>query len=157
MHPAKFALVPRGWRAFDDDFGLLTRHGASVESHALSWRYRPDSFGWANAMPRGAMAVTVILVRRSNDPHANLCRGADGLPFAPIRRLPLRLPKAPNGWLEGSKDVVEYRVFGRIDRSYSVDLRLAVRTIHPTAAMLRRGQAVVSGIRFPRWPRPKRC
>jgi len=44
-----------------------------------------------------------------------------------------------------------------MDDSYNVDLRVDVNSVHPTVAMLRTAQAVVSGIRFPRWPRLKSC
>jgi hypothetical protein len=53
--------------------------------------------------------------------------------------------------------VLEYRVFGRLDESYNVDLRVDINSIHPTPTMMRTAQTVVSGIRFPRWPRLKRC
>lgn len=156
VHAAKFAYRPRGWRFADDDFGVLTRRGADVGSNAFS--FKPYRFGWALRIPPNGIAVTVHLIRRSADPHANLCGSVPRWSaYPPIRRLPLRLPKTTRDGLEGAPGVLEYRVFGRLDDSYNVDLRVDVKSLHPTRAMLRRAQAVVSGIRFPRWPRPKRC
>ena len=48
--------------------------------------------------------------------------------------------------------MLEYRVFGRIGESYAVDLRVDVKNLHPSAAMLHTAQAVVSNIHFPIWP-----
>jgi hypothetical protein len=156
VHAATFAYRPRGWHFADRDFDVLTRRGADVGSAAFS--FRPYRYGWALRFPRNGIAVTVHLIRRSADPHANLCgrvpRWADS---PPIRRLPLRLPATTTATLEGDPGVVEYRVFGRLGESYDVDLRVDVKNLRPTRAMLRRAQAVVSGIRFPRWPTPKRC
>jgi len=159
VQPARFARLPSGWRAFDNDFGLLTPRGADVSSYALSWAYEPGSHGWANAMPRKGIAVSVILIRRaSSGVRVNLCRSAPHLGgFPKIRRLPLRLPRTPAGRLEGAPNVLEYRIFGRMDESYNVDLRVDVNDLHPGAAMLRTAQRVVAGIRFPVWPRRARC
>jgi hypothetical protein len=158
VHGATFAYRPHGWRVFDRDFAYLTRRGADVESVALSWPYRPNQFGWATRMPPNGVAVTVHLIRRSADPRANLCGGVPHWPGAPrIRRLPLRLPSTTSDRLEGAPGVLEYRVSGRMDESYNVDLRVDVNRLRPTRVMLRRAQAIVSAIRFPRWPRPKRC
>ena len=156
VHAATFANRPHGWHFSDRDFDVLTRRGADVASNAFS--FRPYRYGWALRIPRNGIAVTVHLIRRSANPRANLCarvpRWSDS---PPIRRLPLRLPPTTTDRLEGAPDVVEYRVFARLDESYNVDLRVDVKRLHPTRAMLRRAQAVVSGVRFPRWPRPKRC
>jgi hypothetical protein len=155
---AEFTRLPEGWRAFDDGFGVLTSDGVSVESYALSWAYEPDSSGWANRMPRNATAISVLLLRRPPDGKTNLCRSAPELSgFGRIRRLPLVLPKTTRDRQEGAPSVLEYRVFGRMDESYNVDLRVAVKSPHPSAKVLRRAQSVVDHIRFPRWPRPKRC
>jgi hypothetical protein len=62
------------------------------------------------------------------------------------------LPGATVNRLEGAPKVLEYRVFGRIDESYDVDLRVDVNSLHPSAAMLHTAQAVVSNIHFPIWP-----
>ena len=156
VHAATFTHRPSGWRFSDRDFDVLTRRGADVESVAFS--FRPYRFGWALRMPRNGVAVTVHLIRRSADPRANLCRSVPHWPDSPpIRRLPLRLPRTTTDRLEGAPRVVEYRVFGRLDDSYNVDLRVDVNRLRPTRAMLRRAQAVVAGIRFPHWPRPSRC
>jgi hypothetical protein len=37
VQPAKFTYLPDGRRAFDQNFGLLGRRGATVASYALSW------------------------------------------------------------------------------------------------------------------------
>ena len=156
VHAARFAYRPAGWHFSDEDFGVLTRRGADVESAAFS--FRPYALGWALRIPPNGIAVTVHLIRRSADQRANLCGSVPHWPDSPaIRRLPLHLPKTTSDRLEGTPRVLEYRVFGRMDESYNVDLRVDVNRLRPTAAMLRRAQAVVNGIRFPRWPRPKRC
>jgi len=156
VHAATFAYRPRGWRFADHDFGVLTRRGADVQSAAFS--FRPYRFGWALRMPRNGVVVTVHLIRRSADARTNLCRSVPHWPDSPpIRRLPLRLPRTTTDRLEGAPRVLEYRVFGRFDESYNVDLRVDVKRLRPTPAMLRRSQAIVDGIRFPHWPRPNRC
>lgn len=149
---AKFSELPPGWRAFDSDFTYLTRHGASINTYALSWPYKPSPTGWAPAMPRNAIAVSVILIRRSLDPSVDLCRRTQHEHGFPARRLPLRLPRTTSDRLEGAPRVPEYRVFARIDERYDVDLRVEINNPHPTAAMLHTAQAVVSNIRFPAWP-----
>jgi hypothetical protein len=156
---AKFARLPGGWRAFDREFGLLTRRGGDVESYALSWPYRRNSFGWANSMPRNAIAIEVLLLRTSADgSRINLCLHTPHLGgFPPIRRLPLRLPRTTGDRLEGAPNVPEYRVFGRIDDMYNVDLRVDVNNPRPTPAMLRTAQKVVAAIAFPDWPRRRHC
>jgi hypothetical protein len=157
--PARFTNLPGGWRAFDHDFGRLTGRGADVSSYALSWSYEPGPFGWANTMPPGAIAVNVILIRRApSKARLNLCANAPHLHGYPkIRRLPLRLPRTTTDRLEGQPRVPEYRVFGRMDDSYNVDLRVDINTPHPDASTLRTAQAVVSAIRFPPWPRLQSC
>jgi hypothetical protein len=156
---ARFTELARGWRAFDRDFGLLTHRGADVNSYALSWAYKPGPFGWANSMPPRAIAVSVILIRRNaSESTANLCAATPHLPgFAPIRRLPLRLPRTTTDRQEGQPQVLEYRVFGRLDDSYNIDLRVDVNDTKPTTEMLRIAQRVASGIRFPTWPRRRAC
>jgi hypothetical protein len=156
VRAAKFEHRPAGWRFEDGDFDVLTRRGADVESAAFS--FRPYRLGWALRMPPNGIAVTVHLIRRSANTHANLCGSVPHWPGSPaIRRLPLRLPKTTSDRLEGAPRVLEYRVFGRMDESYNVDLRVDVNRLRPTATMLRRAQAVVDGIRFPSWPRLERC
>ena len=160
VRPAKFTHLPSGWTRPDSRSGILSRHRpASTYSDALSWRYRASQYGWASEMPRNGIAVSIILFRGSgNDPFLNLCRFTPHLSgFPRIRRLPLRLPKNPGGSLEGAPNVPEYRVFGRIDESYNVDLRVDVKSLHPSQALLRRAQNVVNRVRFPTWPRLKRC
>ena len=156
VHAARFAYRPAGWRFSDRDFGILTRRGADVGSAAFS--FKPYPLGWALRIPPNGIAVTVHLIRRSADQHANLCGSVPHWPDSPpIRRLPLRLPRTTSDWLEGDDRVLEYRVSGRMDESYMVDLRVDVKRLRPTPAMLRRAQAIVNGIRFPSWPRLRRC
>jgi len=150
---AKFRELPHSWQAFDSDFTYLTRQGASINTYALSWPYRQSNpTGWGPAMPRNAIAVSVILIRRSIDPTVDLCRRTPHEHGFPARWLPLRLPRATSKRLEGEPGVLEYRVFGRIGESYNLDLRVEVNSLHPTAAMLRTAQAVVSRILFRVWP-----
>jgi hypothetical protein len=149
--PAKFTHVPHGWRAFDRDLAVVSSHGGGVQSYALSWAYRPSPFGWANRMPRNAIAVSVILIRDSR------CGALHRGDFPAIKRFPLRLPRTTRDRQEGRPDIPEYRVFGRIGESYNVDLRVDVNNIRPSRAMLRVAQRVVDGIHFPKWPRPARC
>ena len=159
VQPAKFTNLPRGWKAFDSDFGFLTSRGANAYSYALSWRWQPNSFGWATQMPRGAIAVTVSLIRRSpGKTKTNLCLHVPRLSDSPkIRRLPLQLPATTPYRLEGEPGVIEYRVFGRMDDSYDVDLRVDVNSRHPSETQRQSAQNVVSHLRFPTWPRKKRC
>src|SRR3954447_15939458 len=159
VHPAKFTYVPRGWRAFDRDFSLLTHRGADVESYALSWAYNPNWLGWGNGMPSNAIGVTVILIRRSTtNPAANLCGATPRLAgYPPIRDLPLMLPKRTTATQEGEPNIPEYRVFGRFNDYYNVDLRVDINRAHPTPAMLQLAQRVVSGLRFPHWPLVANC
>jgi hypothetical protein len=160
VRPAKFNHLPPGWTALDSHSGTLSRHRpASTYRDALSWRYRPTQHGWASQIPWNGIAVSIILFRGSgNEPFLNLCRFTPHLSgFPRIRRLPLRLPRNPGGSLEGAPNVSEYRVFGRMDESYNVDLRVDVNSPHPSRALLRRAQSVVSHVRFPTWPRLKRC
>jgi hypothetical protein len=156
---AKFGQLPPGWRAFQNDFGFLTRRGGSAESYALSWSYVPNSMGWARHLPNGGIAVSVLLLRRSPGRlRINLCRYTPHLRGSPkIRRLPLQLPNVTSDLLEGAPTVREYRIFGRMDESYNVDLRVDINSIHPTRTMLRRAQSVVRHIHFPNWPRPMHC
>ena len=148
---AKFTRVPHGWRAFDRDFAVLSSRGGSVQSYALSWAYKPGPFGWANRMPRNAIAVSVILIRDSR------CRALHLGGSPAITHLPLRLPTATRDRQEGQPNIPEYRVFGRMGESYNVDLRVDINNVRPSHAMLSVAQSVVDGIHFPKWPRPARC
>jgi len=159
VHPATFTYVPVGWKTFDRDFALLNRRGADLESYALSWAYKPNPLGWANRMPPNAIAVHVLLIRRSpTNPAANLCANTPHLPNSPpIRQFPLVLPKTTAATQEGEPNIPEYRVFGRFDNFYNIDLRVDINRLHPTPAMLQLAQRVVSGMRFPRWPLVPDC
>ncbi|MDQ1459974.1 MAG: hypothetical protein QOI08_1458 [Actinomycetota bacterium] len=159
VHPAKFTYVPGGWRVFDRDYAPLTRRGADVESYALSWAYKPNPNGWANRMPPNTIGVNVILIRRTTtNPRANLCGETPHLAaYPPIPHFPLMLPKSTAATQEGEPNIAEYRVFGRFDDLYNIDLRVDINRAHPTRAMLQLAQRVVSGLRFPRWPLLTNC
>jgi hypothetical protein len=149
----------RRWKTFDRDFALLSRSGADLESYALSWAYKPNPHGWANRMPPNAIGVNVILIRRTTtNPADNLCGKTPHLAVYPrIRHFPLMLPKTTTATQEGEPNIPEYRVFGRFDNLYNIDLRVDINRLHPTAAMLKLAQRVVSGLRFPRWPLVRDC
>jgi hypothetical protein len=158
VQPAKFSYLPAGWETLPTTPAVLTPAGADTESTALSWHYKPNRFGWATSIPRNGSAVHVILIRRASGPPINLCHDTPHVQGSPkIRHLPLRLPSRANGTLEGATNVPEYRIFGRLDNSYNVDLRLDIKNRHPTYRMLRTAQAIVSRIHFPLWPRPLHC
>lgn len=161
VQPAKFISVPAGWSVWDDDFEFLTRSGATADSYALSWRYKqPNSFGWASDIPRNGIAVSVLLVRRApgRDRSVNLCHDTPHLAHSPkIRSLPLRIPMTTKHRLEGTSDVLFYRVLGRMGELYNVELHVAIKNLRPSPALLRRAQLVVSSIQFPKWPRLQRC
>jgi hypothetical protein len=155
----KFTSLPSGWHAFDDEVGALTRRGGETDSYALSWDYRPGPGGWATAMPRRGIAVQVLLLRsRPDGLRINLCLHTPHLAdSSPIRGLPLRLPRTTGSRLKGAPRVPEYRVFGRMGEMYNVDLRVDINDPHPTRSMLDAAQHVVSGLRFPVWPRRRSC
>jgi len=159
VHAAKFTNVPGGWKTFDRDFALLSRSGADLENYALSWAYKPNPLGWANRMPPNAIAVHVILIRRpTTNRAANLCGQTPHVPGFPlIRRFPLTFPKTTAATQEGEANIPEYRVFGRFDNIYNIDLRVDINQVHPTPAMLKLAQRVVNGLRFPRWPLVRDC
>jgi len=116
-----FAQLPSGWHAFK----------ASNGAYALSWRYRPNSSGWAPSMPRNAIAVNVFF------------------PSEAPRYPPLRLvmPKAPATTLEGAPDTPEYRIHGRVN-GRDVEVWIDIRRPNPTQTQLRLARRVVSAIRF---------
>jgi hypothetical protein len=153
VHGASFRYLPPGWRAFEAP-SVLNRTGADAGSYALSWAYRPNPHGWATSIPRNGIVVRVILIRRRafGSPPTNLCEHTPRL-SRPIEHLPLRLPATTADRLEGSPRVLEYRVFGWFRGRYNIDLRVDINSTRPTRALLRTAQAVVSGLRFPRWPR----
>lgn len=113
----QFTHLPTGWQAADD--------------YALSWRARASEAGWAAGMPRGGIAVTVIVLPRR-------------VGYPPLR---LMLPGRAAGSLEAVRDTREYRIFGRF-RSSDVEIRIAIRRVNPTRRQLERAQRVVSGIRL---------
>jgi hypothetical protein len=116
-----FSHLPAGWRAFSGD-------GAT----ALSWPYRPNSSGWAPAMPKNGIAVNVFFLRTKT---------------AHYPALRLVLPKKPATTLEGAPDTPEYRIHGRVG-GRDVEVWVDIRRPHPTNAQRRIAQRVVSGIRF---------
>jgi hypothetical protein len=149
-----------GWRQFNDAPDLLTRRGANASAYALSWPYRPNSLGWAGAMPRDGIAASVYLIRRDVGAATglNLCRYTPHLSAYPlVRKLPLHLPSTTTDTLEGAPNIPEYRVFGRIGESYNVEVRVDINNPRPGAALLSAAQRAVSAISFPRWPNKDRC
>jgi hypothetical protein len=159
VQPAKFTYLPAGWRAFDRLGSFLDRRGADVSSYAMSWAYKPNPNGWANQMPPNAIAVQIILIRRDpTHPLADLCRTAPRLSgYTTIQRLPLKLPKTTRSSQEGRPTIPQYRVLAHFNKLYNVDVRVEINRTHPTPAMLRVAQRVVSGLRFPRWPLSANC
>jgi hypothetical protein len=158
VHGATFPSLPAGWRAFDDDFGLLGHDGADVTTYALSWRYQPNSLGWADSMPRGAVAISVQLSRRlGRRAGVNLCARAPVWPGFPARHLPLRLPVRTRATLDGSPQIPEYRIEGRLGKAYNVDLRVDVNAPRPAPATLALARRLVAHLGFPAWPSLKSC
>jgi hypothetical protein len=119
---ATFAVLPAGWRSYQDA-GVV----------ATSWAYAPGqrSGGPADYMPKGGIIVDVTF------------------PTARTRFKPLRLvlPRRPTMTLEGTKDTPEYRIEGRT-RGRNVIIYVEIRKVHPTIAEVRTAQRVVSAIRF---------
>jgi hypothetical protein len=119
--PVSFARLPPGWRAFPGTGGAL----------ATSWRYRPGPTGWASALPRNGIAVDVFFVR-------------DTPAYPPLR---LRLPRTTRFVLDGAPDTPEYRIRGRV-RGHNVEVRVDIRSPHPSRRELRVAARVVGAIRF---------
>jgi hypothetical protein len=117
-----FSHLPAGWRAFSGDNG----------AYALSWRYRPDRYGWAPSMPKNGIAVNVFFP---------ITKTAH---YPPLR---LVLPKAPATNLKAAPDTPEYRIHGRVS-GRDVEVWVDIRRLHPTKPQLRVAQRVVAAIRF---------
>lgn len=122
---ARFARLPSGWHQYRDT-------SVDQDALALSWRYSPNSAGWAPSMPRGGIAVDVLF-RHSGRPH-----------YRPLR---LVLPRHPTTLLEGTRDTPEYRIYGRVD-GQDLMILVDIRRLHPTKAQLASARLVVSNIRF---------
>jgi hypothetical protein len=118
---ARFAHVPAGWHQYRDTPDVL----------ALSWRYRPNPFGWGASMPRGGIAVYVHFL--PGKPH-----------YRPLR---LVLPRRPATLPEGTRDTPEYRIFGRVNGTDLI-VFVDIRRLHPNHAQLGAARRVVSLIRF---------
>ena len=73
--------------------------------------------------------------------------------YPPIGDLPLELPSTTADYLEGSPDVPEYRVFGRLS-DYLVEVRADINNPAPGRALLRQARSVVRRVRLPDWPKP---
>ena len=116
-----FAPLPSGWHAFADGSG----------AYALSWRYRPNSSGWAPSMPKDGIAVNVFFP--TDTPH-----------YPPLK---LVMPKSPATTLEGAPDTSEYRIHGRV-KGRDVEVWVDIRRPHPTKKQLRFAQRAVSAVRF---------
>lgn len=117
-----FSHLPTGWHAFSGGNG----------AYALSWRYRPNRYGWAPSMPKNGIAIDVFFPT-SKTAH-----------YPPLR---LVLPKAPATTLEAAPDTPEYRIHGRVS-GRDVEVWVDIRRPHPTKAQLYVAQRVVSAIRF---------
>jgi hypothetical protein len=116
-----FGFLPASWHKLPEG-----------GSGALSWRYRPDSYGWVGSMPRGGIAVWVVFPKVS----------ASG-----YKPLSLQLPKKPTTTLEGAPDAAEYRIVGRV-RGRAVEVHVDIRQKHPSKAQWSLAQRVVSAMRF---------
>lgn len=116
-----FSSLPAGWSTND--------------AYALSWKYRPNSLGWAPSMPRNGIVVTVIFPGRPK------------VGYPPS--LKLVIPKKPSTTLEGAPDTPEYRIKGSVD-GRDVWVFVDIRSAHPTRAQLAAAQRVVTGIHFAR-------
>jgi hypothetical protein len=154
-----FKGLPHSWRQFNDAPDFLTRRGANAGAVATSWRYRPNSSGWAGSLPPDGIVVSVNLIRRNpGKTVGNLCGRTPHLRDYPlVRKLPLRLPLTTTHTFDGADDIPEYRIFGRIGDSYNFEVRVVIARHRPTPALLAAAQRGVSAIRFPRWPTPAHC
>jgi hypothetical protein len=116
-----FAQLPAGWHAFATDNG----------AYALSWRYRPNSSGWAPSMPKDGIAINIFFP--TDTPH-----------YAPLK---LVMPKSAATTLAGAPDTPEYRIHGRVN-GRDVELWVDIRRPHPTKQQLRVAQRAVYAVRF---------
>lgn len=116
-----FSYLPPGWHAYPGSNG----------AYALSWRYRPNSSGWASSMPKNGIAVNVFFPLQTAH-------------YPSLKRV---LPKVPATTLEGAPDTPEYRIHGRV-RGRDVEVWVDIRRVRPTKAQLRFAQRVVSAIHF---------
>jgi hypothetical protein len=125
-----FTRLPSGWH----------RYGGIGGAYATSWRYRPNSQGWALAMPRNGIVVRVFFVasRRS---------------YPPLR---LVMPAKPSTFLEGAPNTAEYRIHGRLAQC-NVEVWVDIRRRHPTKSQRHHAQAVVGSIRISPSPGLFRC
>ncbi len=121
--PVYFDTVPAGgeyWRSGNG--GYLTSFPVRVNA----------SFdGWAAAMPHNGIVVTVSFL---------------GAPPG-RRRLALELPARPTGFLEGTKDTVEYRMTGRAAGRLTL-VRVDIRNAYPSAALRALAQRILWGLRI---------
>ena len=120
-----FSQLPRGWHQLP----AQSDHAAAL---ALSWRYKPDSGGWANSMPRDGIAITVWFFPKKTPR------------FPPLN---LAIPRSPATTLEGAPDTPEYRIRGRVN-GHDVEVWVDIRRPHPTQRLLRLAQQAVSALRF---------
>jgi hypothetical protein len=119
-----FAQLPSGWRSF----------GGAGGAYATSWPYRPDSAGWASALPLNGIVVQVYFFPGDQRTTCN-------------RPRPLVLPARPSTLLEGTRDTPEYRMTSCVQGG-RVQVWVDIRNPHPTRALRRVAQAVVTAIRF---------
>ncbi len=74
-----------------------------------------------------------------------------------MRSASIRLQATTTAVLADGTSWPEYRIFGRVDESYNVEVRIDISSRHPSAALLRVARRVVAGIDLPRWPTPAVC
>jgi hypothetical protein len=120
---ARFVQLPPGWHQYREP----------PDATALNWHYQPTSNGWAPSMPRGGIAVAVYF------PHPR-----ENQRYRPLRLL---MPRHPFGFLEGTRDTLEYRIYGRV-RGVDVAIFVDIHRTHPTCADLDMAQLIVARIRF---------
>ena len=119
-----FAQLPPGWRSF----------GGAGGAYATSWAYKPTASGWASRLPANGIVVQI-----------NFYPGDQKTPCS--RPHPLVLPSMPATLLEGTRDTPEYRLTSCV-RGRRVQVWVDIRDPHPTPALRRVAQRVVSAIRF---------
>ena len=119
-----FAHLPSGWKSF----------GGAGGAYATSWAYKQTSRGWAAALPVNGIVVQVNFFPGDQKTRCD-------------RPRPLVLPVKPVTMLEGARDTPEYRITSCI-RGRRFQVWVDIRNRHPTQALLRLAQRVVSAIRF---------
>jgi hypothetical protein len=157
--PVTLPALPAGWTVLTDSPQNLTPAGTHVETLIVSWHYRTSAFGPASAIPPGGTMISVALSRSQayRARKVNLCETTAKYSEYPPRTFPLRLPNTTRDTLDGQPHVTEFRVFGRYRDSYNFELRVDIDTRRPVEPRRSAAQAIVHGLRFPKWPTEKAC